>query len=185
VTSEQVVVTDAQNAIAGFAYHTASAPYIVSTVGSAVHPDYWGQGTGELLAEWAEARAHEFTQRAPAGVRTVLEAGLFEVDREAIRLYRARGFVRVREWMHLVVELDAPPPQPTLADHLVLREMDLDRDWEIVDPAMDEAFADHWGPFPLLSQRVCLPKRDKTRRRGEAVGRVNESVIMLRRFRSR
>lgn len=32
-----------------------------------------------------------------------------------------------------------------LGPHLTLREMDLAHNWEIVGPAMDEAYADHWG----------------------------------------
>jgi len=31
---------------------------------------------------------------------------------------------------------------------LIIREMDLDNDWDLVGPAMDEAFADHWGHIP-------------------------------------
>jgi GNAT superfamily N-acetyltransferase len=57
--------------------------------------------------------------------------------------------------MHLVIDLDAPPEAPQLPDHLLLREMDLERDWEIVDPAMEEAYADHWGA--MLPWAEALP----------------------------
>jgi GNAT superfamily N-acetyltransferase len=154
VTSERVVVTGARDEIAGFAYFVASPPYIVSTVGGAVHPSYWGQGVGTLLVEWAEGRAREVSQRAPAGVRTVLEVNVFEVEQAALCLFSERGFVKMREWLHLVVELDALPPPPELPGHLRLREMDLERDWEITGPAMDDAFADHWGAISLPEEKL-------------------------------
>jgi GNAT superfamily N-acetyltransferase len=156
VTSEQVVVTDVHNTLAGFAYHATSPPYIVSAVGGAVHPSCWGQGVGAMLVAWAERRAHESARRAPAGVKTILEASLLEAEQEAIQLFTQCGFSRMREWVHLVVELDAPPPPPALPDHWVLREMDLDQDWEIVGPAMDDAYADHWGAI-TLSPADSLP----------------------------
>ena len=43
--------------------------------------------------------------------------------------------------------MDESPVVPPLAPNLTLREMDLDHDWDIVGPAMDEAYTDHWGPF--------------------------------------
>jgi GNAT superfamily N-acetyltransferase len=145
VTSERVIVSGADGKVSGFAYFVASSPYIVNTVGATVHPDEWGNGVGEMLLAWAEGRAQEFSRRAPAGVRTILETNVFEVEQAAIRLLTERGYVQMREWMHLVIELDAPPPRLELPTHLLLREMDLEHDWEIVGPAMDEAYADHWG----------------------------------------
>nr|MDQ3006562.1 GNAT family N-acetyltransferase [Chloroflexota bacterium] len=82
---------------------------------------------------------------APGGVRTILQANLFETEIEAIKLFSDSGYVKVREWMHMVLEMDEPPAVPALAPDMTLREMDLDNDWDIVGPAMDDAFQDHWG----------------------------------------
>jgi GNAT superfamily N-acetyltransferase len=70
---------------------------------------------------------------------------VFESESNAIQLFVDSGYVKVREWVHMVLEMDEPFAAPSLPSGLTLREMDLDNDWDIVGPAMDEAFADHWG----------------------------------------
>jgi GNAT superfamily N-acetyltransferase len=47
--------------------------------------------------------------------------------------------------------MDQAPLVPTLPRNLRLRELDLDSDWDIVGPAMEEAYADHWGAIPAGS----------------------------------
>ncbi len=149
VTSEKVVALNPQNEIVGYAYLVNAERHIVYGVGGAVRPDYWGKGVGTMLLDWAEQNALRLSNYAPAGVKTVLQANLYEIEHEAIALFTQRGYTKVREWLHLVIELETSPVLPSLRDGLYLREMDLDNDWDIVGPAMDEAFADHWGLIQL------------------------------------
>ena len=51
----------------------------------------------------------------------------------------------MRKWLHFEIELDTPPLSPTFPAGIEVRPMDLDNDWDIVGPALDEAFSDHWG----------------------------------------
>lgn len=148
-TSEKVVALSPQNDVVGYAYLANVEQHIVFEVGGAVRPDCWGKGVGTMLLDWAEQHASQQSIRAPAGVKTVLQANIYENQHEAIELFTQRSYVSVREWLHLVIELDTPPVMPSLPDGLQLREMDLDNDWDIVGPAMDEAFADHWGAISL------------------------------------
>jgi GNAT superfamily N-acetyltransferase len=97
---------------------------------------------------WAEERARVLSEQAPAGVRTVLQVNLFENETTAIQLFSNCGYANVREWTHMELLMDAPPPTSSLPDGFILREMDLDNDWDIVGPAMDDAFTDHWGTIP-------------------------------------
>lgn len=165
-TSEKVVVTNAQNEIVGFAYCAKTERGIISEVGGAVHADYWGQGVGSMLVAWAERRASAFAQPAPPGIRTVLQTNLYADESEAIELFADRGFMKVREWAHLVIELDAPPSLRPIAGDLVIQAMDLDNDWGIVGPAMEAAFADHWGtisvPFMDAEGESQAPSADES-----------------------
>ena len=102
-----------------------------------------------MLLAWAKERAEVLAHQAPAGMRTVLQANLFETEQRAIKLFTESGYVKVREWVHMSLEMDQPFPDPSLPEGLTLRAMDLDQDWDIVGPAMDEAFADHWGAIQL------------------------------------
>jgi GNAT superfamily N-acetyltransferase len=146
--SEKVVATDERNDVIGYAYCSNLDRSIVHEFGGAVHPDYWGLGVGSKLLGWAEQRAAAKAKHAPPDVRIVLQGNLFEVEREAIRLFAESGFQKVRDWAHLAVDLVAPPPAPDLPGELSIRQMDLDDDWDLVGSAMDDAFANHWGWIP-------------------------------------
>jgi mycothiol synthase len=147
-SSEKVVAVDQSNEVVGYAYFKSEDDYIVAETGGSVRPDHWGKGVGTALVEWAAARARESTLQAPQGIEAVLQTSLYEQERESVKLFKDCGYTSVREWVHLVLEMDQPPIVPSIAPQLTLREMDLDHDWEIVGPAMEEVYADHWGAIP-------------------------------------
>jgi mycothiol synthase len=148
LNSEKVVAVDAQNRVIGYAYLADRDSSVVLETGGAVHPDHWGRGIGQALLAWAEEQARILSEQAPAGVRTVLQVNLFENEPTAIQRFADSGYSKVREWTHMELLMDAAPAIPSLADDFILREMDVDNDWDIVGPAMDDAFADHWGTIP-------------------------------------
>ena len=151
LTSEKVVALDGHGEIIGYAYLNSSDHGIIGEVGGAVHPKHWGRGVGTMLLDWAEQRARALTHRTPPGVKTVLQANVYQAQQAAIQLLTQRGFAKVREWAHLVIDMAEPPPVPALPDDIIIRAMDLDEDWDIVGPAMDEAFFDHWGTISVPS----------------------------------
>jgi mycothiol synthase len=145
--SERVVAVDARDMLVGYTYLTSSERSILHEIGGAVHPDLWGQGIGTHLAEWAIQHARVLDARAPAGTRVVLQTNLFAAEQQAIALFTGLGFEPVREWVHMVIDLDAPPA-PLVPSPLAIRPMDLDEDWDRVGSAMDAAFVDMWGAIP-------------------------------------
>lgn len=148
-SSEKVVVVNSKDEeVIGFACLADKENSIVTEVNGAVHPSYWGQGIGGSILNWAEERAKELSAGATEGVRTVVQANLFETELRAIKLFADSGYEKVREWVHMEINLDGQFSTPALPDNMTLREMDLDNDWDIVGPALDEAFADHWGTIP-------------------------------------
>lgn len=156
-------VAERDGRVVGYAYLDTSSPYIVCSMGGAVHPDRWGQGIGATLVAWAEARARQIAQCAPADARVVLQAVIFENEQRTRQLLEAQGFRPVREWVHRAVELSARP-QIVAPDGIVIQPMDLDNDWDDVGPAMDEAFADHWGeliePVDVPECEALAPAQD-------------------------
>jgi mycothiol synthase len=149
VSSAKVVAVNDQDEIVGYAYLADKENGIVTETGGAVHPSYWRQGIGQALLAWAEEDARGLSEQAPGEVRTVLQVNLFENEISAIRLFSELGYAKVREWTHMELLMGNPFSAPSLPDGLVLREMDLNNDWDIVGPAMDDAFADHWGAILL------------------------------------
>ncbi len=147
-SSEKIIAVNLQGDIVGHAYLADKENGIVTEVGGAVSPAYYNQGVGGLLLGWAESQARKISDTVPTGIKTVLQANLFELEAGAIKLFSNSGYDKVREWVHMQIELNAPFSITTLPDNLSIRVMDLDNDWDIVGPAMDEAFADHWGVIP-------------------------------------
>jgi GNAT superfamily N-acetyltransferase len=149
--SEKIVAVDAQDRPAGYLYLVPSERNILFEMGGAVHPDVWGCGVGTLLVERATLRAQELAKKAPAGVKALLQTNLFAAEQAAIRLIQRMGFTEARTWLHMAIELDIPPRPPDLPSSLLIRPMDLEQDWDLVGPAMDAAYADHWGAITLAS----------------------------------
>lgn len=52
-------------------------------------------------------------------------------------------------------------PYAIASRRLDLREMDLENDWDIVGPAMDDAFADHWGAIPRAEIEATDEQNDE------------------------
>lgn len=149
VRRKEVVVTNRESEVVGYSYVVDKDKHVVYEVGGAVHPSYREQGIGRSLLAWAEFHARSMSVTAPAGVKTVLQTNLFEVEHGAIQLFTQHGYAKVREWFHFAIDLEAPPVTPSLRDGLYLREADLEEDEVLVDSAMEEAFADHWGIIPM------------------------------------
>jgi ribosomal protein S18 acetylase RimI-like enzyme len=78
----------------------------------------------------------------------VLQAHIFEGDQRARALLAQHGFSLVRTWIHLAIDMLAPPLPPHWPEGIAVRPMNQRRDWPMVGAAMDEAFADHWGQLP-------------------------------------
>jgi mycothiol synthase len=149
VTSKKAVVEDQQGKIVGYAYVADKETSFIVETGGGVHPEYLGQGIGSILLNWAQKEAVQINQNAPAGVKCVLQANMFEGESEAIKLFEAEGFSKVREWAHYEIHLKNESIKVTLPEGMSIRSFDLEYDWELVGPVMDAAFMDHWGSYTL------------------------------------
>ena len=149
VSCKKVVVEDRQGKIVGYAYVADKETSFLVETGGGVHPDYLNQGIGSILLNWAQEEAARINQNAPAGVKCVLQANIFEYESEAIKLFENEGFSKVREWVHYEIHLKDEPIKVSLPEGMSIRSFDLDHDWELVSPVMDAAFMDHWGSYSM------------------------------------
>jgi ribosomal protein S18 acetylase RimI-like enzyme len=146
--AERVVAVAGDGQVIGFQYLVSQPPYLVHELGGAVHAAYRGRGIGTQLLDWAERRAREQLPQAPAATNVVAQSHMFANDQHARALLANAGYRRVREWIHLAIEMTEPPPAPIWPDGISVRVMDQNRDWPIVGDALEEAFVDHWGQIP-------------------------------------
>lgn len=143
--SQQAVASAPDGALVGYMYLADRGQGVVWEAGGAVSPGWERRGIGGALLGWAERQAAERERYAPAGVALVLQLNLFEDELAAIGLAERRGYAWVREWLHMERVFAAPPVAAPPPPGIAIRPMDLDEDWGLAGPAMDAAFADHWG----------------------------------------
>ena len=150
VDSKKVVAEDRQGKIVGYAYVADKENSFVFETGGGVHSQRWNTGIGSSLLEWAqEEAAKQSGQRAPEGVRCVLQSNVFAADTESRKLFEDAGFAKVREWVHYEIQLGDAPIKVEIPNGMSIRMFDLDNDWDAIGPVMDEAFKDHWGSYSL------------------------------------
>ncbi len=113
-----------------------------------VHPELTGRGVGDRVLQLLEGRAVELRGDCPDGERVVLEAAHLVGDDRAPTLFSARGFVRVRSFFRMVIDVTEPHPAPAWPDGIELRVLDVEHDGRVVHAAHEEAFVDEWGHIP-------------------------------------
>jgi GNAT superfamily N-acetyltransferase len=143
--AESIVAVDTAGRLVAYQYLASQPPYISAESGGALHPEYCGRGIGAALLGWAEQRSRQLLALAPQGARVVLQCHAFEQDARARALLLRAGFHQAREWIHLEIELQAPPPAPAWPEGASVRLFDPNSDWPLVGAALEEAFLDHWG----------------------------------------
>lgn len=105
-----------------------------------VHPEHLGRGLATFLLHRAEDRARRAVRRT-GDLSAVLRTTVVDGDDDALAWYGRRGFVPVRHFLSMRLDLDTPPPSPAWPDGVwgrtVTRE-ELPIVWEV----HQRAFAD-------------------------------------------
>src|SRR3954471_11344131 len=104
-----------------------------SRVVTAVHPERRGQGIGDALLDWCEARGKE---RGHAKY----EQAVADNDARGRELLLSRGYARVRSYWRLDREL-GQEPEPPLPAGVTLRPMDVTADADALLAVNEAAFA--------------------------------------------
>jgi mycothiol synthase len=124
-----------------------SEPHVRHYLWGRVHPDYRGQGIGNRLMEWAEARAEQSLDKAPPEARVSVHTSAFHGNRPAHELFEERGYAPSRHFFRMVIEMapETVPARPVWPEGVTVRPYRLGQDDRAVYRTIDESFKDHWG----------------------------------------
>lgn len=122
-----------------------SAPHVRVFADVCVHPEYRGRSIGTYLSQWTEGRARQAIAQAPEGARVVLHQNAMSTDTTAQALLLRQGYRLVRHYFDMIIEMDAPPPEPVVPEGITIRPFIRERETRALVQASREAFRDHWG----------------------------------------
>ena len=105
-----------------------------------VAPAHQDRGIGSALLDWLEQEARH---RDCSAART----GVLSADRAAQTLITARGYEPVRHFYRMLIELDAPPPEPVWPEGFALSTF-RPGDEDAIHAVTEDAFSEHWGHEP-------------------------------------
>jgi len=103
-----------------------------------VDPDHLGRGLGSALIDWSEERVGNAT----------LRNFVSGVNHEAKAMLEARGYVAVRHFWHMEIELEGNEDGGSEPEGITIRQIVGEDDARSVHAVMTEAFAGQWGIVP-------------------------------------
>lgn len=110
-----------------------------------VDPDYEDQGVGTYLMQWAEQRALEALARVPAELRFAPRVGTYREAAKPRKLFDDMGYQHIRSSYHMLIEMEAPVPDPVFPEGITLRTYETEADAELMYLAVQGSFRDHFG----------------------------------------
>lgn len=121
-----------------------------------VHPDHRGRGLGEWMLDVIEARAAEVASRTTEAAARRLVVWCEDSDLARRASLDRRGFVAVRQYYEMAIDLRPAPAAPRWPDGVAARGFRPGMDDEAVYRADLEAFSEHhlFQPRPYEEWRV-------------------------------
>jgi mycothiol synthase len=124
---------------------TTSSPLVHPWVWGRVDPDYEDLGIGTWLLHWAEQRALRELPNVPAGLRFAPRVGTLREAQKPKRLFEDLGYHHIRSSYRMLIEMDAPVPEPEFPEGITLRTYNSETDAAAVHRAVEDSFRDHFG----------------------------------------
>jgi mycothiol synthase len=140
------LILDRKGAPAGFAWLFETLPGAEMEGELCVHPAHRGRGLEDVLLRLLETGALERLPPEPSAVVISLGVSCLQDDRARRRLFEDAGFVKVREFRHMEIDLRGPagPRRHQLPDGLSLRGFGGSEDARPVYDALSESFAEEF-----------------------------------------
>lgn len=124
---------------------TTANPPTHPAIWGRLDPEYEGLGIGTWMMYWAEQRALQALERVPTGLRFAPRLNTYRQAAKVKKLFEDFGYRHSRSFYHMLIEMDAPAPEPEFPEGITLRTYNPALDAEAVYRAETEAFRDHFG----------------------------------------
>jgi mycothiol synthase len=124
---------------------TIAKPPVHPWIWGRVDPDYEGKGLGTWLLHWAERHVLRVLPDVPVELRFAPRVGTYREAQKPKKLFEEMGYRHVRSSYQMLIEMDAPVPEPEFPDGITLRIYHPEVDTAAVYQAQRDSFRDHFG----------------------------------------
>lgn len=124
---------------------TTRKPVVHPWMWGRVDADYEGMGIGTWMMHWAETRALRALPELPSELRFAPRVGTLREAVKPKKLFERLGYQHIRSSYHMLIEMEAPVPEPQFPEGITLRTYNLGNDAEAVYRAQNDSFRDHFG----------------------------------------
>ncbi len=160
--AEDTRVVVFQQQIVAYADTFGLPPYVKLYCIVRVLPAFRGQGIEQVLMDWIEKRCQALASHAPEGAKVTADLMAYQQTTYLRDLYERHHYQHVRNFFHMMIEQDSPPPAPVLSEGITLRHALSPQEDRAVYEAYLASFADHWGfvarPFETIIERFKVSK---------------------------
>src|SRR6185295_4507860 len=156
------IVVAPDRAIVGYAWAWDRVPHVDVQADVHVLPEHRQKGIEEVLLDLLEGRGREHATAAPTGAP--VHVALFAKPGSVVApILASRGYVRVRTYLRMTIELKSGYPVAGVPDGIEIRRFRQGIDERAVHELIEESFADHFrfAPEPhdeWVSRRVGHPE---------------------------
>ena len=91
---------------------TTSKPPVHPWIWGRVDPNYEGKGIGSWMLHWAEEHALRLLPDISAELRFAPRIGIWHPAEKSKKLFEDFGYQYIRSNYHMLIEMDAPVPEP-------------------------------------------------------------------------
>jgi mycothiol synthase len=146
--SDAWLVTSSAGLVVAYAWEWDERPDEQLVADFIVLPGHRRLGIEDALLELTADRAAEHAARTPTGSARL---GMFSLDtnRDKLALFEANGFVHVRTFERMTIDLKRVHAEPSWPAGIEVRSFRRGRDEAAVHAAIQEAFSDHYRDVPL------------------------------------
>lgn len=124
---------------------TIAEPPVHPWIWGRVDPDYEDKGIGTWLLHWAEQRVLQALDRVPADLRFAPRLGTYREAVKGKKLFEDTGYQHIRSYYTMLIEMDAPVPDPVFPEGMTLRTYNPEIDAAAAYQTQRDTFQDHFG----------------------------------------
>ena len=136
------LIHDARGSLAAFAQHTTPDPTDRYEAFGPVDPMFEGRGLGSAILDWTETQTRS---RSGEGSTTRLWNSVQANNAGANRLLESRGYVLIRSFWQMTIDLDASFEAGAVPDGVTIRPLVMEVDGPAAFSVLNTAFRSHFG----------------------------------------